>query len=185
MKKIYLFSLLLLCVPVISSAQKVSVSTNLVDWANLLTYNGEVGVAITRHVSVVAGGRYNNLQKTGDDHIITQNRQKTFYAGARYWFWYANTGAWAGAKAQYQEQAQSGLWRLALNESKNVGLALSGGYAILIGKHFNIDFGLGFWAGRRLEYTLYDCPVCLNVRDQGPRFFILPDNIYITIAFVI
>lgn len=185
MKKIQCILFLLIFLPVVSHAQKVSISTNLVDWANYITYNGELGIALTRHVSLVAGGRYNDRQKAGDDHIVVQNRQKTFYTGAKYWFWYSNTGAWVSAKAQYQEYAQSGIWRLALEEGKNIGLGLSGGYTILLSKHINIDFGIGFWGGRRLEYTLYDCPVCRDIRDQGPRFFLLPDNIFITLTFVI
>lgn len=185
MKKYLCFIILMICLPAISNAQKIAFSTNFVDWANFLTYNGEIGIAVSRHFSIVAGGRYNNRQYEGENHVIVQNCQKTFYAGAKYWLWYSNTGTWVSAKAQYKESAQSGIWRLALSERKNVGIVLSGGYSILLSKHLNVDFGLGFWAGKSMEYTLYDCPVCLNVRDSGPRFFLLPDNLSITFAIVL
>ena len=36
-------------------AQKVSVSTNLIDWAYLWTINGELGFSVDQHFSLSAG----------------------------------------------------------------------------------------------------------------------------------
>ena len=43
----------------ILSAQEVSLSTNLLDWANLGTANLQAGISFSRHLSLHAGARYN------------------------------------------------------------------------------------------------------------------------------
>ena len=169
-----------------ASAQRVTVGTNLLEWADFVTYNGEIGVALTRHVTVTAGGKFNNTQQSfPENHVIRQNQQMSFYAGLRYWKWYANSGLWYGAKAQYKEFEQSGLWRPALDQGRAAGVGLSVGYTLMLSKHINIEFGAGIWGGSLLEYTLYDCPMCLNVRDRGARLFIAPDELNVSLVFVL
>ena len=58
-KIILLSFLMLLAAGYRCDAQKVSVSTDLVDWAYLWTMNGEVNVSVAQHVTVLAGGKIN------------------------------------------------------------------------------------------------------------------------------
>ena len=51
--------LLCLLSAVPSKAQFFSLSTSLLDWANLGTANVQAGVSVSRHLSVHAGVRYN------------------------------------------------------------------------------------------------------------------------------
>lgn len=169
-----------------SWAQKISVSTNLFEWGRLLTYNGELGISLSRHFSIHAGGLYNNTVKPFEDkHYIIQDRQMAFYAGTRFWPWYVNSGWWVGMKGQYRQMNVSGIWRPAYECGDGVGAGLNGGYAIMVGKHLNIEFGASFWAGKYLNYTLYDCPFCLNVRQSEPKWFAAPDDIYISLVILL
>ena len=55
------------------------------------------------------------------------------------------------------------------------GGSLSFGYALMIGRHWNINFGLGGWFGWT-NYTLYACPTCGRVLDKGGKMFWSPNN---------
>ena len=57
--KIFLIAVLCLATSVASKAQKVAISTDLVEWANFGTANLNASVSLSRHVSMNVGGRYN------------------------------------------------------------------------------------------------------------------------------
>ena len=164
------------------AAQKVSVSTNLVDWAYLWTVNGELGFSVDQHFSVVAGGKVNpwNFEKPNGKDIY--NCQSTVYAGARYWPWYVFSGWWMGAKVQYSSFSNTGLFRPELTEGKSVGAGLSAGYTFMINERLNLELGAGFWGGRHFKYNQYDSPEALNLISTAPKNFIAVDNV--TIAFM-
>lgn len=182
--KILAIALLLFCAGGKIQAQRVSLSTNLTDWANFGTANLEAGLSVSQHFSILAGGHYNPwtfATKTDYDMI---NQQTTGYVGARYWPWYVNSGWWIGAKAQYSDARRSGIWRPALEEMKSVGGGISFGYTIMLHKNLNLEFGAGAWGGRHLDYTLYECPKCMRVRKTGPRNFIAMDDVSISLMCV-
>jgi len=187
MKRLFLFiAALLLLSSSVARAQKFEIGTNLLQWANLGTYNGELSYAISRHYSIMLGARYNDRQiDKSDKHVIIQNRQASVYAGMRYWPWYTNSGLWFGGRMQLKKYASSGIWRSALEEATCAGLGASAGYTIMISKHFNIDFGLGFWGGYMFDYNLYDCPICMNLREHRQKFFIAPDEISVSLILVL
>lgn len=185
MKKLITVGIVFLALSISSFAQKVSISTNLIDWADLVTYNGEFGIAVSRHISIAGGVRWNDRQIDKSSHIVLQNKQKTFSLGAKYWPWYVNSGAWVYAKGQYQEYSRSGIWRLALEQGKVAGLALGGGYSLMLTKHINIEFGAGLFAGYNMDYKLFNCPVCMDLREEGKKFYFGPDDLFISIAFIL
>ena len=49
-----------------------------------------------------------------------------------------------------------------------------GGYALMLDKNWNLDFGAGFWGGWK-QYVVYSCPRCGVTLDSGGKTFILPD----------
>lgn len=167
------------------SAQEFTLSTNLLDWANLGTANLQAGVSLSRHLSLHAGARYNNWNfGSVEKGNPFQNRARSASLGLRWWPWNVSSSWWFGAKAQVEEYNRGGLFRkMKTEEGLAVGLGVGAGYSWLISDHWNLDLGLGFWTGRT-RYTLYRCPRCGRIlssedgrliRDRW-KWFLLPSN---------
>ena len=185
MRKLLPVAIISLFLSLPANAQRVAIGTNFLQWANLGTINAEISYAPARHVTLFAGGRYNGWHfDTKNEHLVVQNRQTTAYLGFRYWPWYVYSGFWFGIKGQYKDFASSGIWRPALNTGKSVGAGLSAGYTILLHERLNLDFGVGAWGGRMLKHTLYECPVCLDVRETGPKWFAGIDEVSISLIYI-
>ena len=90
---------------------------------------------------------------------------------------------WLAGKVQYQEYNSGGLVSRKTYEGDRYGAGFSGGYSYMVGKHFNIDFGLGFWSGMDV-YKKYSCPVCGVTEDTGSKFFFLPSDVIIALSYV-
>ena len=69
------------------------------------------------------------------------------------------------------------------DEGDRAGLGLYAGYTHMIGPHFNIEFGLGGWAGADW-YSRYECQQCGLTMMTGRRWFVLPDDIMIALVYV-
>ena len=54
----------------------------------------------------------------------------------------------------------------------------------MIGKHVNLDFGLGGWGGRVLKYTAYKDLGGLEVDRTGARNFIFFDSVIVAVAYI-
>ena len=74
-----------------AGAQKLSVSTNALGYADYLTVNAEASVAVSRHWSVNAGFLYNPWSFNGEWGKMRDSR-RTVNAGARFWFWNVYSG---------------------------------------------------------------------------------------------
>lgn len=184
MKKFLIVLILSVCCLRVG-AQSFQIGTNFADWANLGTANLEMGVSVGQHFSLMAGGRYNPWTMTSKRHdCIVKNQQQTGYLGLKFWPWYVYSGWWLGAKGQYSKICNTGVWRPDLEEGTAVGGGLSGGYAVMIGKHLNLDFGIGMWAGKYLDYARYECSDCLDLITSGPRGFLLLDDLTISFSFI-
>lgn len=178
-----IMSLLLLHV-LPTSAQKASVSTNLVDYMCLGTLNVEASYSMSQHWSITAGARYNpfTFHKGNPDRQF-QYRHQTYSVGARAWPWHSYSGWWFAAKVQFQEYNHGGLFSQETEEGDRGGLGLSAGYAHMLSRHFNLEFGLGFWSGYAW-YRKYSCPACGLTIDNGRKWFLLPDNLMISLSYV-
>lgn len=213
MKRYILFIILFLSLPVTLAAQgsgdgarghvrtehrkvyeethsKFDISTNLFDWADFGTVNLDFGVALSRHFSFQIGGKYNNWEfaNTKGPVYLTKNQQMSGSLGFRYWPWYVFSGWWISAKAQYCDYSECGVWRQDLDEGTAVGGGLSTGYSWMLGKHFNLEFGVGFWGGRLLDQNVYHCPGdCYAAGDaymSGPRTFLAVNDINISLHWL-
>lgn len=181
------------CIP--AEAQRYSVSTNLLEWANLGTVNAEAGLAVAQHFSLHAGFRYNNWtfrkgnpddrfeDPYGDAERQFENRKQAYCLSTRYWPWYIYSGWWAQLKGQYMEYNRGGIFRHEAEEGDAWGAGFGVGYTRMIHKNWNIEFGLGLWAGTT-RYTGYRCTNCGFVTDQGRKFFLLPDDAYISLVLI-
>lgn len=216
MMKKALFSFVLVCLPLLAGAQtsapagsvepahatakekamaegtrgSYDISTNVFDWADLATINVDFGISVSRHLSLQAGLKYNpwKFEPSKGPITLVQNQQKSASIGVRYWPWYVFSGWWVCAKAQYCDYAETGVWRQAYDMGKALGAGLSAGYTLMINKHFNVEAGIGFWGGRLLEHTLYDCPnSCFNdnvPRESGPKNFIALNDLNVSLHWV-
>lgn len=184
MRRLILF-LVILASAVNANAQMCSISTNLVDWANLGTANLEMGLSVGRHLTAIAGARYNQWsfesKKRGN---LVEGRQQTAYAGIKYWPWYVNSGWWLKGKAQYSSSSKCGVWRPEMETGTAVGAGVSCGYSVMLSKHLNLEFGAGIWGGGYTGYTRYECSDCLDIIASGPRGFLLFDDLDITVTFI-
>jgi len=187
MKRLLLIGVLGVILPLTCSAQIWSVQTNVLDWAALGTANAEIGLSVSQHFSLVAGGRYNPWEfQTHDPEAIVRNQQQSAYLGVRYWPWYVNSGFWVAAKAQYMWSfSNTGIWRAALKEGRGgIGGGLSAGYTFMLSKHFNFEVAAGGWAGVFKEYGFYSSPEKYVVREEGRKKFIYPDQLSLSFVYV-
>ncbi len=177
------------------AAQQVSVSTNAIEWLNLGTINGELGVSVSRHFSIHVGARYNpwtfNRGDTkarytdplGETEKQFENRKQAYNLSVRWWPWYIYSGWWWYVRGQYMEYNRGGLFTHTAEEGDNVGGGIGVGYTYMLHKHWNIEFGAGIWAGQS-KYTSYRCTNCGTVLDKGTKFFVLPDDVFVSIIYV-
>ena len=187
MKRLLLIGVLGLILPLAASAQIWTVQTNVLDWAALGTANIELGASVSQHFSLFAGGRYNPWEFQDEkNNIPVMNQQQTAYLGFRYWPWYVNSGWWIAFKGQYMFSfSNTGIWRAALREGKNgYGGGLSAGYTFMLSKHFNLELGAGAWAGVFQEYGFYGSTKKYDVREEGRKTFIFPDQVSLSFVYV-
>ena len=177
-------ALLMAVLPSVLYAQKVSVSTNLLGYAELGTLNADVSYAFSRHWNITAGVRYNPFTfRNGDSQRQFQHRQISYSAGIRMWPWHIWSGWWFASKIRYQEYNSGGIIDSTTQEGDRFGLGLYSGYTHMISPHFNIEFGLGLWGGVDI-YRRYSCPTCGYVLDSGNKEFLLPDDIMVSLVYV-
>lgn len=181
MKRIMIIIAAVIAASLSASAQSAALSTNAVDWANFGTVNAEASAAVSRHWTLNAGFRYNPWTfGEGDD--VKQNRTRTVSAGGRYWIWNVYSGWWLGARAQWEEYNRGGIRQRSTEEGDAVGGALSAGYSLMLHRNINLDFGFGMWGGWK-RYTVYRCPTCGKVTDEGEKAFIMPSDMLVSLLF--
>lgn len=179
-----LLSFIFLLLSSLMFAQKISISTNVLGYAALGTLNADVSYSVSRHWDVVAGVRYNPFTyNAGDPERQFQVRQQSYAAGVRLWPWHVLSGWWFASKVRYQEYNFGGILSRESVEGDRLGLGVYAGYTHMISQHFNLEFGLGIWAGAD-SYKRYSCTVCGLSLDSGRKAFILPDDLAVSLVYV-
>lgn len=183
--KYVLFLLLGLLSGVGALCQEMSVSTNVLGYADLGTLNVETSWGFARHWTATAGLRYNPFTFPGREGVADsmQARQRAASLGARYWPWHIHSGWWISGKAQWQEFNRGGIKSASTSEGDRVGGGLAGGYTYMLSPHINFEFGAGLWAGYEF-YTTYACPTCGRIVDSGERMFFLPNDLILGLVYV-
>lgn len=167
-----------------ASAQKFSISTDLLGYARLGTLNLDASYALARRWSLTAGVRYNPFTfKKGDPERQFQYRQQSYAVGMRLWPWHAWSGWWFAGKLRYQEYNKGGIISARTEEGDRFGAGLYAGYTHMLSPHFNLEFGAGLWSGLS-AYRQYSCPVCGLTVGSGTKFFLLPDDVMISLVYV-
>lgn len=160
-----------------SHKTQYSVGTNLLNWAYFGTANLEASASLGNHFSAFAGGKYNSWNFETKAFKEVYNKQITGYAGVKWWPWFVNTGWWVGAKAQYSDFSTAGIMSSYQRDGVAVGAGLSGGYTFMMGRHFNLDLGIGVWGGTYLKYSDYEKP------GEKPNMFVKLDNIIVSFTY--
>lgn len=149
----------------------LSISTNLVSWADLATINIGLEYAFSRHWSADVTTEFNNWKFKGGS---LYDRKRSVTVGFRYWPWYAYSGAWLRPFLGSESNSADGLPIKFLNGTADrIGAGFSAGYSLMVSKHMNLDFGLGFWGGLR------------HGQGEGWGGFIAPKDIRISLMFVL
>ena len=184
MKHKIIITLLLIALPIFCSAQDWSVSTNAMDYVSLGTLNAEVSMATGRHISINASARINPWTfHKGDPSKQMQNRQQTYAVGVRYWPWHIYSGWWMSDMAQYQEYNRGGIISATTEEGDAYGLSIGAGYSLMLHEHWNLDFGLSLWGGQK-TFVTYACPSCGKITEKGAKWFFLPNDLRVSIAYI-
>lgn len=193
MKKLLTSLILISFSAVAAMAQTWAVAVNTADALELGTLGIEGSAAVGQHWSVHAGAKVNPWtfgRKDSNNGMFSepnpdqkQNRMQVYAAGVRWWPWNVYSGWWAGAKGQYQEFNRGGVLKETSQEGDAFGAGLAGGYSLMLKKHWNLDFGLGFWTGWT-KYTTYACPSCGKVVDEGQKWFILPNEAILSLVYI-
>ena len=163
-------------------AQQWAISTNALDWANFGTINFEGSVAVARHFVIDVGGKYNPWNFRGEEDRL-MNKQRTGYVGGKWYPWFSYDGWYLGAMAGVMEYASGGLIRKETEEGVAYGGGIGGGYTLLIGKNFNLNFGAYVWGGRK-DYVVYECPACGRRIESGKKTFVMPTNITLGVTWI-
>ena len=161
MKKILLMAAALL-VGAVASAQRLSVATNVLDYADFGTLNVEGDVAVARQWTLTAGAKYNPFLFKADTPEPLSARQQLYAAGVRFWPWHVFSGWWIGDR---------------------YGAGLSAGFTYMLHPHLNVSLGAGVWGGFQ-RYTIYSCPVCGVTEESGEKTFLLPNDLALTLSYV-
>ena len=166
-------------------AQKVYLSTNLLDCANFGTINGEIGLALSNHFSVYAQGKYNPFEfdfkgKRGQ----INNRLMSVGLGSRFWLWHTYSGWFFMSHASWWKYNIGGLlWRHSY-EGDAYGITLGAGYTLMLGPKWNMEFGAGLMGGYT-DYTKYDCTVCGKITGRRRGFFAAPNNLMVQVTYLL
>lgn len=184
-RRLIIIVALLLGSCVAANAQRWAVSTNIPDYIALGTMNIRGDVAVHQHWSVEALAKYNpwSFRTHGNPEDQMQNRQMTFAMGPRWWPWNVFAGWFVQGQVQYSQYNRGGIFSPKTTEADAFGAGISAGYTYLLSGHWNLEFGLGFWAGVE-SYTDFSCPRCGRIEGTGSRFFIWPNDILLSIVYI-
>ena len=184
MKKILILASLLLVLPVTCAAQKFTLSANMLDYLNFGTLSIGGAYGLDRNWSLDFTAKYNPFTfHEGQAGKQFQNRQQAYSVGFRWWPWHLWSGWWMSGAVKYQEYNAGGLFSPSTEEGDRVGAGIAAGYSLMVHKHLNLDFGIGFWSGWS-RFTRYSCPSCGRIEKSGQRIFILPDNVLMSLVYV-
>ena len=163
-------------------AQNIHVATNLLDYLNFGTINGEFGLSPSPKWSFYIKGRYNPF--SFDINKRMQNRVAAVAIGAKYWFWYSNSGWFLNSHIGYSIYNTGGIINGYAYEGDAYGVTLGCGYALMLGKKWNVDFGFGIQGGYT-SYTKYACPRCGEVMGNKKQIYLAPGGMMVQLSRIL
>ena len=182
-----LFTCFLIMIGMLTSsavmAQDVSLSTNFVDYANNGTLNLSASYGFARHWTANASVKYNPFEFGGGDQPVRRFKQRSASLGLRYWPWNVYSGWWVSSDFRCQEYNMVEAKSQQSYQGDRTGASMGGGYSLMLGKHVNLDMGIGMWAGYD-RYSVYECPNCGRKTADGAKSFLALSDILLSISFI-
>lgn len=161
-----------------------ALSTNLLGYADLLTLNFELQYAFGRHWSLDMAGKFNGLTLKKDTEGQLMDRKSVASVGAKYWPWYVFSGWWVSGFMRTESFSRSNLTKtMGFRSGDSYGAGISAGYALILTKWFNLDFGVGAWGGYRTTST-YEFPDLEHSTGRTSKGFIDVADITVSAMFV-
>ena len=164
-------------------AQKVHLSTNMLGYANFGTINGEIGLCLSQHFSLYLQGKYNPFEYESKVGKQMNNRQLSIAFGTKYWLWHTCSGWFLSGQCGWMRYNCGGIFTEAAYEGDACGVTFGAGYALMLNRHWNIDFGVGVMAGYT-DYIKYSCPSCGKIVGNGEKIFFAPNNILLQMTYL-
>lgn len=165
-------------------AQKVAISTNLLEYVNFGTINGEIGLGFSQHFSIYFQGKYNPFEyKFSSGNRQINNKQLSGAIGAKYWLWHTYSGLFVSGQLSLSKYNRGGITSVKTYEGDAVGITLGAGYALMIKEYLNLDFGLGIMGGYT-NFIRYNCPSCGKINKKGKKLFIAPNNVLVQLSYL-
>ena len=162
--------------------QNSSLSTNGVEWLTLGTINAEVGVPVSRHVTVHLSGCYNPFSFGKSSSPLFFRRAEIQFKG-RFWPWFVNSGWYLQGGADWCKFSYGGITSKRSYEGYAYGFKAGGGYALLLTKRLNLEMGLGLFLGMA-DYTKYQCTRCGDPVLKRKKFIVSPADIVLGVSFL-
>ncbi len=186
-RKICMVAVSLSCFFLYSSniySQRLAVATNLLGYLNFGTMNAQLELGITQHFSLYIQGKYNPFEyKYKENTRQINNRQAAISLGGRYWLWHNNSGWYFSGQMGFVNYNRGGILSQDTYEGDAYGVTLGAGYALMISKRINMDFGAGVMGGFA-DYVKYACPSCGRITDKDKKLFIAPNNIMVQLSYL-
>lgn len=164
--------------------QRFSVATNLLGYVNFGTINGEIGLGVSQNFTIYIQAKYNPfIYKYHNKEKQLQNKQLSMAAGARFWPWHLYSGWFISGQFGFSRYNRGGLVSQETFEGDAYGLTIGAGYALMIKKHLNLDFGVGIIGGIT-DYVKYRCPACGKIENSGKKLFVAPNNVLVQLSYL-
>lgn len=175
--------ILFLMLPLTSYGQKWAFSTNILDYANFLTLNGDISYSVHKNWTVCLSGRYNPFVFNSDHSIgQLQNKTVTIAAGTRYWPFFVYSGFYIGTRFRWSVFNTGGILSEITYQGYAAGAGINAGYSLLLTRFMNMEFGIGAWTGWT-RYSEYAAPGCGKLLGTESEWFIMPDEVRVSLLF--
>lgn len=161
-----------------------SVSTNLADWADLITMNISSSASFARRSTLGVTLKYNPWMFNHGTEKQVNHNVRSVSVDYRFYPWYVYSGWWIMARAQACEYNVGNLFGRKFSEQGHaVGGGIGFGYEYMLFRNVNIDFGISGWAGYKW-FKKYDCAFCGYPTEDGHGPFLRLDNVFVSLNFV-
>lgn len=108
-------------------------------------------VPLARHLSANLDLKCYPWTKKDYGQTEYQNFNTVIQPGLRYWFWHVNSGLWINSAFKWKATRYRLMGEEAFTTRNAYGLVETIGYSLMIGRHLNINAGIGGGIGMRQE----------------------------------
>ena len=166
-----------------ANAQNMYVASNCVDYLYLATLNAEFGINVSSNWSVYINGKYNPFSYDWGERTI-QHKQASVAIGSKYWFWYVNSGWFLNSNIRYSRYNFGGIIDKYGYQGNSYSWGVGAGYALILSKKLNLDFGLGLSVGYT-NYSKYMCPTCGKFIEKRKKIYVAPSDLMVQLSVML